>query len=85
MTDISDIGGTVRSMIGDAAERPDRHGIDNCIRAALGRYRLRETIKTQCFQLATGGQFALSLATGPARTRYKKWCTCTGRLCQLWR
>jgi hypothetical protein len=63
MTDLSDIRGYVRSLIGDVSGSTwSDTTLDNCIRAALGRYSAAvEHVQTQVIQLAGGGLYGLSL------------------------
>ncbi len=63
MTDLSDIRGYVRSLIGDLAGATwSDTTLDNAIRAALGRYSAAvENVSTQCIQLVGSGLYGLSL------------------------
>ena len=63
MSDIADIRGYVRSMIGDIGGSTwTDTTIDNSIRAALGRYSAAvEHVETQVFGLVGSGLFGLSL------------------------
>jgi hypothetical protein len=63
MTDLTDIRGYVRSLIGDLAGSTwNDTTLDNSIRAALGRYAAAvENVSTQSIQLVGSGLFGLSL------------------------
>jgi hypothetical protein len=70
MSDLSDIRGYVRSLIGDISGSTwSDTTLDNCIRAALGRYSAAvENVSTQCIQLVGSGLFGLSLENWAATT-----------------
>ena len=63
MSDLTELRGYVRSMIGDVSGSSwDSGVVDNCIRAALGRYSAAvEHVSTKCIQLVGSGLFGLSL------------------------
>jgi hypothetical protein len=64
VTDVTDIRGYVRSLVGDTTGSIWANTtIDDCIRAALGRYAAAvEHVQTQVVQLSAGGLYGLSLA-----------------------
>lgn len=63
MSDLSNLRGYVRALIGDASGSTWADAtLDHCLRAALGRYSAAvEHVMTKCIQLVNGGQYGLSL------------------------